>query len=336
MESDISREFLPQSSVFVTGGSGFVGSHLVEALCRQNLRVRVLMRKTSSRACLPGNVDVIEGDLHDHGALTNAVAGVDTVFHLAAATRARSTLEYFHANAEGTRLLVEAMRTAQPRPRRLVYLSSLAAAGPALPGKPVQLTDSPCPITAYGRSKLAGEQFCQQSTHDFDILMLRAPAVYGPRDRDFLLCFAMAMRGVMLVPQGPERSLQFIHVSDLVDALLLAATAPRAAGVYHIAEPQPYTLGEFAAWLAQAVGRRVRAIRVPPWCMRIAAATSEFGAKTIGRATIFNREKMREILAPGWLCETDAAKRDLGFEGRISLPIGLTSTAAWYREQGWL
>lgn len=336
MESDISREFLSQRSVCVTGGSGFVGSHLVEALCRQNLRVRVLMRKTSSRAHLPHEVEVIEGDLHDHAALTHAVAGVATVFHLAAVTRAHSTPEYFQANAEGTRHLIEAMCAAQPRPRRLVYLSSLAAAGPALPGKPVQLADLPCPITAYGRSKLAGEALCQQSTQDFEVVMLRAPAVYGPRDRDLFLCFALAMRGVMLVPQGPDRFLQFIHVSDLVDALRLAATAPRASGVYHVAEAQPYTLGEFARWLAHAVGRRVRAIRIPAWGMRIAAAASEFGAKMIGRATIFNREKVREILASGWLCETDAAKRDLGFEGQISLPIGLTSTAAWYRDQGWL
>ncbi len=77
-------------------------------------------------------------------------------------------------------------------------------------------------------------------------------------------------------------------------------------------------------------------MRIPQWVVRVAAAVSEFSAATVGQATILNREKAKELLAPGWLCETEAAKRDLGFEGRIPLPAGLSGTAAWYREQGWL
>lgn len=326
----------PHSHVLVTGGTGFVGSHLVERLCAQSVQVRVLARKTSNRSRLPRGVEVIEGDLRDQDALAQAVRGVEIIFHLAAATRARTEDGYFQANADGTRRLGEAIRTAHPRPQRLIYLSSLAAAGPAHDRKPVELHDTPRPITAYGHSKLAGEQYCSHIADILNVLILRAPAVYGPRDRDLFLCFVMAARGVLLVPQGPERLLQFIHVNDLVDALLLAATTPRARGVYHVAESQAYAWSEITQWLAHAVGRRVQAVRIPSWLVRTAAAISEFGAATLGRATILNREKARELLAPGWLCETEAAKRDLGFEGRIPLPVGLTGTAAWYREQGWL
>jgi nucleoside-diphosphate-sugar epimerase len=200
----------------------------------------------------------------------------------------------------------------------------------------VELHDVPRPITAYGRSKLAGEQWCLQIVNNLDVLMLRAPAVYGPRDRDLFLCFLLAARGLLPVPRGPERLLQFIHVNDLVDALLLTATTPKTTGIYHVAESRSYAWSEITNWLAQAVGRRVRAVRIPAWLVRTAATVSEFAAATSGRATIFNREKAREMLAPGWLCETEAAKRDLGFEGRIPLPVGLTGTAAWYREHGWL
>lgn len=338
---DIERSFshttlrLPTRAL-VTGGTGFVGSHLVERLCSQQVQVRVLARKTSDRSRLPHAVEVIEGDLHDQAALKRAVREIDIVFHLAAATRARSAHEYFQTNAEGTRQLVEAVYAAHPQPQRLIYLSSLAAAGPAQAGKPVELGDAPRPITAYGRSKLAGEQYCLQRVNNLDILTLRAPAVYGPRDRDLFLCFLLAARGILPVPRGPERLLQFIHVNDLVDALLLAATTPTTTGIYHVAEPQSYAWSEITNWLAQAVGRRVRAVRIPAWLVRTAATVSEFVAMTRGRATIFNREKAREMLAPGWLCETEAAKRDLGFEGRIPLPVGLTGTAAWYREHGWL
>jgi nucleoside-diphosphate-sugar epimerase len=320
----------------VTGGTGFVGSHLVEALIHQDVQVRVLARKTSDKVRLPRQVTIVEGDLLDHAALAQAVHGMGIVFHLAAATRARSTDAYFRANAEGTRMLVEAIRSARPQPRRLVYLSSLAAAGPAENGKPVELHDTPHPITAYGRSKLAGERFCWQAAPEINVITLRAPAVFGPRDRDLFRCFQLAARGILPIPQGPERVLQFIHVSDLVEALVRAAVVPNATGVYHVAESRSYTWSEIAQWLAQAVGRQVRAVRIPPWCVHTVAAVSELGAAAMGRATIFNREKAREMLAPGWLCETEAAKRDLGFEGQIPLPVGLTGTAAWYREHGWL
>ncbi len=327
---------LPDSRVLVTGGTGFVGSHLVDVLCQQNVQVRVLARKTSDRTRLQPGVEVIEGDLQDEAALRRAVHGVELIFHLAAATRARSERGYVEANAEGTRRLINAIQTARPKVRRLVYLSSLAAAGPAHDGKPVQREDLPHPITAYGRSKLAGEQFCSQAVRDLEVLMLRAPAVYGPRDRDLFLCFLLAARGILPVPQGPERLLQFIHVSDLVEALLLAATTVTGTGVYHVAESRPYAWSELTACLARAVGRRVRAIPLPTWLFKTAAAISELGAAAVGRATIFNREKAREMLAPGWLCETEAAKQDLGFVERIPLLIGLTETAAWYREHGWM
>lgn len=325
------------SRVLVTGGTGFIGSHLIEALAAQGVQLRVLARRTSKVTHLIAlGAELVEGGLDDPTALARAVHGVEMVFHLAAATRARSEREYYQVNAEGTRALVEAMRAAKPRPRRLIYLSSLAAAGPARDRRPVGPGDAPQPITAYGRGKLAGEQFCLDAASELEIVILRAPAVYGPRDRDLFLCFLLAARGILPVPRGPERWLQFIHSSDLVEALVCAAVAVNAAGIYHVAEPQSYALSEITEWIAKAVGRRVRAVQVPLWLVRTAAAASEFAAATVGCATIFNREKAQELLAPGWLCETEMAKRDLGFEGRIPLPVGLTETAAWYREQGWL
>jgi nucleoside-diphosphate-sugar epimerase len=310
---------------------------LLEALSSQGVQLRVLVRRTSDTTHLDNlSVERIEGGLNDQAALTRAVRGVETVFHLAAATRARSEREYHQANAEGTRVLLAAILAARPRPRRLIYLSSLAAAGPASNGQPIGPGDTPRPITAYGRSKLVGEQICFAAAKDLEVVTLRAPAVYGPRDRDLFLCFLLAARGILPIPSGPERLLQFIHVKDLTEALVCAAAVPHVGGIYHVAEPQPYAWSEITEWIAQAVGRQVRAVHIPQWVVHTAATLSELAAAIVGRATIFNREKALEVLAPGWLCETEAAKRDLGFEGRIPLPAGLTETASWYREQGWL
>jgi nucleoside-diphosphate-sugar epimerase len=268
--------------------------------------------------------------------VAEAVRDVEVVFHLAAVTKARSESEYHFVNVEGTRVLVDAMVAAQPHPRRLVYLSSLAAAGPADHGRPVQHGDRPHPITAYGRSKLAGEQYCLTAAEAVEVVALRAPAVYGPRDHDLFMYFRLATFGVLPVPGGPDRLIQFIHVDDLVEALIRAASTAEATGVYYVAEAQPYANSEIAAWIAKAVGRRVTTVRVPQWAVHVAAAASEMGAACANRVTIFNREKAYELLAPAWLCETEPAKRDLGFEARIPLPRGLAETAVWYRQQGWL
>ncbi|MCS6926920.1 MAG: NAD-dependent epimerase/dehydratase family protein, partial [Candidatus Binatia bacterium] len=239
-------------------------------------------------------------------------------------------------NVEGTRAVVEAIRLARPRPRRLVYVSSLAAVGPALAGVPVGPESVPRPLTAYGRSKLAGERVCLAVSGELEVVALRAPVVYGPRERHLCRYVRLAQWGVVPVPRGSQRRVQFLYVGDLVEALVRAATAPRISGVYHVAEPRAYTWEEIVQLLARAIGKALRSVAVPEWLLRRAAAVSELAAAVRGRATIFNRDKVCEIYAPGWLCETTTAQHALGFTARTALPDGVLHTLRWYREHGWL
>lgn len=323
--------------VLITGATGFVGSHVVEALAARGFELRALVRPTSDTALLEAlGVERVVGGLGDAGSVARAVAGADRVVHLAAVTRARTAEEYHRVNAAGTRTLVEAVDAASPRPRRLVYLSSLAAVGPATDGRPVSAETEPRPLTAYGRSKLEGERICARIDGDVEVTVLRAPTVYGPRDRDLLTYFRLAGHGFAPVPRGPGRPLQFVHAADLADAVARAVTADRAAGIYHAAEPRAYTWREVAGRIATAVGREARPIPIPAGAVRVAAAVTEFAAGVTGRAPIFNRDKVHELLAPAWLCETERAETDLGFTARIPLGDGLADTAAWYRARGWL
>jgi nucleoside-diphosphate-sugar epimerase len=299
--------------------------------------MRALVRETSDTSLLERlGAELVVGELEDPASLMRAVPGTDVVLHMGAVTRARDEAGYARANEAGTRAVVDAVMAAEPRPRRLVYMSSLAAAGPSLDGRPVQVGDTPRPLTAYGRSKLAGEVACEAMTRDVELTILRASAVYGPRDRDLFHFFRLAKRGILPIPMGPPRPLQLIHVTDLAEAVVKAATVPEARGTVHVAERAAYAWEDVARKVAEAVGKRAYAVRIPEGAVRLAAGVSETLSRWAGASSIFNSDKARELLAPGWLCETDAARELLGFEAAIPLAEGLRSTARWYSEEGWL
>ena len=322
-------------SLLVTGATGFVGSHVLEAYHSFGLRLRALVRKPADAARLTAlGVECTIGSLEDAQAIRAAMTGVDGVLHLAAATKARSMDEYQRANVAGTQAVVEAML--ESGCKRLVYLSSLAAVGPPVDGRPVTPDDPPHPLTTYGRTKLAGEKVCEAVSEMLEVAILRAPAVYGPRDRDVFEFFRLANFGVVVLPSGPTRRLQMIHAADLARSLLMAATADRVSGVYHVAEARSYEWEEMARMVADAVGKKARLFKLPGAMISSAAAVSESVAGLLGKSTIFNRDKARELLAPGWLCETELARRDFGFETHIALQDGLKQTARWYRDHGWL
>lgn len=322
------------TDILITGATGFVGSHLIEALSERGATARALVRETSDVSLLErhGIVRVI-GDLSDREALTRAVADAEVVLHVAAATRALGAAAFHDVNEGGTRRLLDAME-AGGGGRRLVYLSSLAAVGPAR-GRPVRPGDEPRPITAYGRSKLAGEREALARAA-IRTTVLRPPAVYGPRDRDLLTFFRAARRGVLPVLGSPDRRLQMIHAADLARAIIRAAESPEAAGVFHVAEPVVYRWDEVLDRMGAAVGRDGVRIPVPATVLKGAAAISEAVARLRGRPAIFDRDKALELLADDWVCETDAARQALRFEASIPLAEGLAETAGWYRAHGWL
>ncbi|MGH7500966.1 MAG: NAD-dependent epimerase/dehydratase family protein [Longimicrobiales bacterium] len=323
--------------VLITGATGFVGSHAVEHLVRGGHSIRALVRSTSDTRQLAGvGAELVSGGLLDTASVRTAVRDVDVIIHLAAVTHARSAAQFHRVNEVATRDLVAAATGTRPAPHRFVYLSSLAAAGPSRAARPVRPEDEPRPLTAYGRSKLGGERACLEALNGLEVVVLRAPAVYGPGDRELLRFFRIASHGILPVPTGGARPLQLVHVGDLARAIVLAVTAPQARGIVHIAEPVARPWEEVAKAIARAVGRNARVWPVPANVIRSVAWVVEAGMRMASRSSLLNREKAEELLAPGWLCETETARTALGFVSRIPLEQGLRETARWYRDNGWL
>jgi nucleoside-diphosphate-sugar epimerase len=317
----------------VTGATGFVGSHLVEALHRRGDEVTALARSArKAQALAPLGITVVEGDLHDMAALERAVEGQDVIYHVAGTVAARNEAEFMRANRDGTANLVAGAREGRSR---LVFVSSMAAAGPAERGRPLVGNEPPRPVTAYGRSKLAAEQVVTGSGLRWTIV--RPPTVYGPRDREVLKVFRLARLGIAPVFGDGRQELSAIHGADLAEALVAAATAECTEGrVYYACHPEVFTSAEFVRAIGAAMGRRVAVLGLPQSLAGLLLGVTETAARATRQATILTRDKAHEFFQAAWTGDPGPLCRDAGWRARHDLASGLADTHRWYRSAGWL
>ncbi|MFV1958172.1 MAG: NAD-dependent epimerase/dehydratase family protein [Planctomycetota bacterium] len=323
--------------VLLTGGHGFVGSHLVDALLARGDRVRCLHRRRTRPESLVGKeVEVAHGDVRDAGAVARAIEGVDEVYHLAALTRSRTRAEMWATNVTATRVLLEAGARAG-LPGRFVFCSSLAAVGPS-PGGEDLTEEAPCrPVTWYGESKAQAEAEVLRFRDRLAVTVIRPPAVYGPRDRDFLALFRSAARGFLPILGGGGRTCHLVYAADLAEAFVRAARAPATIGrTYFAAHPERVTDEVLLDCIERAVGRRGRRVRIPLSTLCLIAAVGEIGAQASARAPLLNRQRLRDLIPRWWVCDARALRRDTGWTASTALSEGTARAAAWYREHGWI
>jgi len=316
--------------ILVTGATGFIGAALARWLCRRGDAVRALVRATSHTAPLQAlGVELFPGDLADGDRLRAAVEGCELVFHLAGAVKALRARDFFPANADGTRRLAEACARAS-RPPRLIYVSSLAAAGPAGPGRPRREEDDPGPVSAYGLSKLAGEQALRALADRVEASIVRPPVVYGPGDREFVSRLeGMVRRRVVLQAGLGERRYSLVHVEDLCQGLLAVAVRGRrvgpggSEGIYFLDDGEEHTWTEIARDACAILGRRATNLSVPIFLAVAAAAGAALGSALTRRPSILSFDKLRELRQAAWTCSSERARRELGYLPAFPLEAGL-------------
>ena len=335
----------------VTGSSGFVGSHVVEALAGAGWEVRRLVRPGSPAtgpelpAALARRVTVHVADYAvpaaDPRALARTAAdaldGVDAVFHLAGVTRRRTLAQFRGGNVAPTQALLDALAAQRRPPGRFVLVSSQAAAGPARePDRPRTEAEAPEPVGAYGHSKREAERLVAAHPGGIAWTVVRPSAVYGPRDDDFLTVFRSAARGVALYPGPRDACLSLVYVGDLARALLLAAEARAAVGrTYFVAGEERVSWPAVYAAAAAAAGRRVRwAAAAPAWALGAAGVAGDAYAALTGRCPLVTREKTRLARPRWWCCSAARARVELGWRAEVGLGEGARRTYAWYRAQG--
>jgi dihydroflavonol-4-reductase len=322
--------------VLVTGGTGFIGIHLVAALVARGWQVRCLVRETSNRRPLAAyGVEYVVGSLSDRAALQHAVQDVHYLFHLAGVTKARVTSDYDSVNHGGTQALLEACIKSSTTLQAFVYISSIAAAGPSTTGQAVTENDEPQPVGPYGQSKLYAEKAVLATRDRLPVIILRPSAIYGPYDTDFLPLFRAVKRGWLPTIGRETLHVDMCFVGDLVRGILAAAECPDALGGTFFLGGACHTWGEIGCEIARQLGRRLpRELRLPRGLVFTAATLADAWAQMVGHPSVFNRQNLIERLQPFWVFDSSKACQVFGYQPQRSLPQGIACTLQWYQERG--
>lgn len=324
-------------SVLITGANGFIGSRLCRQFLSEGFEVIAGVRQNCDLSLI-ADLDIKKryGDILDTDSLPEMVYGVDYIVHNAGVVKANRPETYFAVNERGTKNILESVVRNNPKVRKFVLISSLAAAGPAASGTPKDESDELNPVTNYGRSKAAGENVALSFADKLNVVAVRPPGVYGPGDKEMFAIFQTINSRFKPLIGRTGRKLQVVHVDDLCRGIFAATTKASASGrVYFIAEKKSYTLKQFMNIIAKASGRSTIPVHIPSSLFRLIAAASETIFRIVGATPMLTVEKAGELLG-SWEVSTERAKNELGFESKISLEQGALETFAWYREKGWL
>jgi len=315
--------------ILVTGGSGFIGSHVLDRLAGSGQPVRALVRRQTA---LPRGVEAVSGDLATGEGLAEAVRGADTVIHVAGVIKALTPDDYYRGNTRATENLA---RVAVGRGVTFIHVSSLAVCGPSPAQGTVDEDFEPRPLTHYGKSKWEAERIVRSLLPE--AVIVRPAIVYGPRDKGVFPFWKSVSRGIVLQIAGGERWLSLIYVRDLVDGILAASSSPRARGrTYFLSHAEPLNWSHLGDAAARLMHSKPLVLRVPKSAAYAIGYMAEGWSAMTRRPGIVSREKIAEATCARWVCDSRRAFAELGFEAKTSLDAGLSETLAWYKEAGWV
>jgi len=319
----------------LTGGTGFIGSHLAELLLDKSAEIFALVRDPHNLKWLKGlNIHLLEGDLLS---IPSLPFDIDYVFHVAGLTNSSDVADYYTVNQQGTASLFKSLHDQKILPKKIICLSSLAAVGPSFDGKPVRESDVPHPITPYGKSKLMGEAEALKFKEVYPIVILRAPAVFGPRDKDFLQYFKWIKRGALPAIGSKQRCMSLCYVKDLIRAFYVCSQKELESGeIFNIGDQNPCSYDEFGELAGQAMGKKLKKVKIPIPIGYFVALIADIAGRINKKPSILNLGKFKQMRQRAWIADMKKAKEKLSFQPQYSLQDAIQETLNWYLKHDWL
>ncbi|MBQ2951096.1 MAG: NAD(P)-dependent oxidoreductase [Prevotella sp.] len=329
-------------NILITGATGFIGGFIVDEALNRGMQVWVAVRPTSSRKYLTDpRIQFLELNLGNKEQMKERMGNLkfDYVVHAAGATKCLHAEDFFRSNTDGTKNLVQALIELQMPLKRFVFVSSLSVYGPVAEKQPYReicLNDKPQPNTAYGRSKLAAEQYIE-SLSSLPYVILQPTGVYGPRERDyFMMAKSIKSHTDFSVGYKPQ-DLTFVYVLDVVQAIFLALDCQKTGGKYMLSDGEVYSSRTFSDLIHRELGKPwLLRIKAPIWLLRIITFCGEYIGRMTGKISALNNDKYNIMKQRNWHCDINPAIKDLGYKPKYQLDEGVRLTIKWYKENGWL
>ncbi|MFZ4620601.1 MAG: NAD-dependent epimerase/dehydratase family protein [Bacteroidota bacterium] len=323
---------------FVTGGTGFIGSHLIDRLLSKGYHVRALVRTPKKLGFLKDlPIEIIEGDLFSNSALEKGISGSDYVYHVAGLVAAHSKKEFFRGNRDATRNIIEITARVNPSIKKFVHISSQTAVGPGKGMTPVTEATAANPLTTYGKSKLASEHEVLKFKDQLPVTILRVSAVYGPRDTATFDYFKSAYMGLELLIGFHDTYVSLVHSTDLVTGIILAGEKEASKGqIYFLGSEQYYTWNEIGYVTKNVLNKKLFRVRVPKPLVFVIAGISEVASKFKSKPSVLNFEKAYDLTQGNWCCDVSKAKNELGYRQEVTLADGVKETIQWYLDNRWM
>jgi nucleoside-diphosphate-sugar epimerase len=281
-------------------------------------------------------VECVKSDLLNTASIVECLKDAEYIIHIAGTTKAKRKSEFFSGNVATTNNLLAAASQIKHL-KKFCFISSLTAVGPSATGIPLNEKAMCNPITAYGKSKLEAEHLCKDYSEKLPIVIIRPPAVFGPRDTDILEIFKWVSHGVKPVLGSAAKTLSLVYAPDLAKGIIRATFHERTTGeTYNIADPTIFTFASILDYLATFVHKRTIQVHLPKGLVYSMAGMTQFISYLGKRPAVLNIEKARDLLQTHWVCDPQKIYDDIGFQTSTSIYDGINKTFHWYKNNGWL
>lgn len=331
-------------NILITGANGFVGSYLVEEALQKGHQVFAGIRSTSNLKYIKDKpIHLVNMDITDIESLKlqferiySEFGSFDAVIHNAGITEAVYAKDYFQVNYQGTVNLLEALKQTKMLKGKFVFISSLAAIGPAKDFTFSLNEKTPAnPTSWYGHSKLKAEKHVQ-SQEGLDYLILRPTGIYGPRNMGYLSYFKLINNHLEIYLNTRFQLLSFVYVEDLAELIVLSLAKKTNSKVLIISDGSNYSCNVFAGLLKKKLHKKTLRLVIPKAVVYLLCSVNTLLSKISQKPFLVNSDKYHELIAKSWSCSSEEMKRDLGFTPKYNLEEGISKSINWYKENKYL
>ena len=330
-------------NVLITGANGFVGSHIVEYALTQGINVYAAVRASSNTTYLADKrIRLFQMNFSSENSIQKSLdefysdfGGIDYIIHNAGITKTLDLKDYEKVNYQLTVNLIRALDNSSHQIKKFTYVSSMAASSPGEGNNPITINQPGNPVSHYGISKKKTESHIEKSC-PFKYLILRPPPVFGPRDTDMFTVFQMLSKKIEIYIGGQNQLLSFIYVKDLARGIVESTISNLSNTKYFVSDGNYYDSESFNQKVKEHLQVKSLKISLPLFLVYVVAYISEFVTKITGKVSQLNREKIKELKCPNWMCDSSDFYDDLGIQPIYSLEEGIQETITWYRNNKWL